>query len=912
VTPFRWSLSMRVPATLMAIAALILPTDGRAEESQFERDIKPLLMLRCGRCHGAESKKAGLQLTELAELLKGGESGSAISVEHPLESVLWERIHDGSMPPEDQPPLTEAEKERIRQWIEGSAASEARAISPKISHHEVLPFLYARCVVCHGRAKQEGGLDLRTVESIHRGGKSGPAVVPGQPERSLLVQRVHSQEMPPAKLLVRAGVRPVETSELKLLRDWITQGAREFPVSTSLTDADTDPLVSEEDRQFWSFRPPVKPDIPSHSREAMQAPIDALLALHPDQGDPSGNTAAGSQTASREPDRRTLIRRVAFDLTGLPPDWSDVERFEEDSSPDWYERMVDFYLASPHYGERWARHWLDLAGYADSEGKRSADPIRNHAWRYRDYVIQAFNSDKSYDRFLLEQLAGDELVDWQNQSEVTPEVTEALIATGFLRMAPDGTGSDVVNTVAERFEVVADEIETLGAGVMGLTLKCAQCHSHKYDPIPQRDYYRLVAVFQGAYDVYDWLKPTAVAGQTDDEAGMVRRYLPNVPTEERIAWQAASQKIDEQLAAAKAELKELEERKPADFAKQKAAIEKRIKDIEAKRPVEPLIRALWDRGQPSPTWLFRRGEFTNPGEPVAPGVLSVLTSGPYRFAAETRPGSSSTGRRLAFARWLTRPDHPLTARVFVNRIWFHHFGKGIVQSLGNFGRTGTPPTHPELLDWLAVSFVENGWSTKWLHRQILCSTAWKNSGLRRLDAETLYDSLLSVADVLDRRAFGSPDPVTVREDGLVTPQRTPGGWRRAVYVLQRRKEIATIFETFDLPQMNPNCLERPSSTVASQALFLMNNGMIRDLSLELAKRVEREAGPSPALQIERLYQIALSRWPDEEERQASLKTLEQLTEEWTKAAPANAAPKTSALSSLCHVLLNSAEFLFVD
>ncbi|MDP6448315.1 MAG: DUF1549 domain-containing protein, partial [Pirellulaceae bacterium] len=218
-------------------------------------------------------------------------------------------------------------------------------------------------------------------------------------------------------------------------------------------------------------------------------------------------------TLSPEAERLVLIRRVVFDLTGLPPEWKDIERFLADDSDEWYAKLIDFYLASPHYGERWGRHWLDQAGYADSEGKRSADPIRPHAWRFRDYVVRSLNDDKPYNRFLLEQLAGDELYDFENAEAISEEMADALVATGFLRMAPDGTGSDIVNSVAERFEVVADEIETLGSGVLGLTLKCAQCHSHKYDPIPQRDYYRLVAVFQGAYDVYDWMKPVSVPNQ---------------------------------------------------------------------------------------------------------------------------------------------------------------------------------------------------------------------------------------------------------------------------------------------------------------------------------------------------------------------------------------------------------------
>jgi hypothetical protein len=361
--------------------------------------------------------------------------------------------------------------------------------------------------------------------------------------------------------------------------------------------------------------------------------------------------------------KQTLIRRVCFDLTGLPPDWQDVQRFLSDESHDWYERMVDFYLESPHYGEHLGREWLDLAGYADSEGKRSADPIRNHAWRYRDYVIRALNADKPYDQFLREQIAGDELYDFENADAVTQDMMDALVATGFLRMAPDGTGSDIVDTVEERFEVVSDEIDVLGSSVLGLTLKCAQCHSHKYDPIPHRDYFRLVATFQGAYDVYDWLKPTSVPNQSKQK-NPTRRYMPYVTDDIRAQWESEKQIVEEQIAEVEAEfqqqldskrtvfvateLKKLPDEvrddvqamldKPADersveqielakkyekqftlseqdllkqdteLAKLKKKTDQDIKNLNAKLPTEPLIRALWDRGDPSPTWIFRRGE----------------------------------------------------------------------------------------------------------------------------------------------------------------------------------------------------------------------------------------------------------------------------------------------------------------
>ena len=955
------------------------------DELSFEKDVQPLLEAKCGKCHNAQARKGGLDLSTMAGLKRGGESGESVVNDSPAESLLWIMVDGGDMPPEDEPQLTGDEKNLIRSWLAAGAPSQ-HARSELVTQHDILPYLYARCVACHGARRREAKLDLRTVESILAGGKSGPAVVPGKPEESLLLERVLSKDMPPPRELIRAGVRPLESSEIELITEWIAQGAKEYEIAPDVQGDEPDPLVSDEDRTFWAFQSPRKPDVPTHEGESSaRCPIDAFLLRQL-----SKHGLAFSEEASK----RTLIRRVAFDLTGLPPQWNDVECFLADESGDWYETLVDFYLESPHYGEQWGRHWLDLCGYADSEGKRSADPIRPHAWRYRDYVIRSLNDDKPYNRFLLEQIAGDELYDFENADSVTSDMMDALIATGFLRMAPDGTGSDIVDTVEERFEVLADEIEVLGSAVLGLTLKCAQCHTHKYDPIPQRDYYRLVAVFRGAYDVYDWMKPTSVSGQSEQK-NAARRYLNRVTSDVRHEWEAAKRPIEQQIADVKKELRDQEtklrsrlvdarletlpeeirddlrsmlqtpaakrtavqeylagkfeqkltvtaddlKRDEPEFAKQKTQAQKQIKSLRSKLPPEPLIRALWDRGEPSPTWIFRRGEFTNPGDYVGPGVLSVLSDGQSPFVASPTP-SDSTGRRLAFAQWLVDPRHPLTARVIVNRVWYHHFGRGIVETLANFGKTGTTPTHPELLDWLAVSFVENGWCMKWLHRQIMHSAAYRQSSrlheevtesdtdnrwlsrmpLRRRDAESVRDSLLAVSGQLDRKRFGPPDPVNVRADGLVTSNRSDAGWRRTIYVQQRRKELPTILEAFDLPQMIPNCTERPNSTVASQALHLLNNGMIRQLSLAFAQRIESENLDDREQQIERVYEIALTRHPSPEEKQHAIATLEQLEAHWQSVQAKQsdesktvvASPRTKALANVCHVIMNSAEFLFVD
>ncbi|MBI3464412.1 MAG: DUF1553 domain-containing protein [Planctomycetes bacterium] len=669
-------------------------------------------------------------------------------------------------------------------------------------------------------------------------------------------------------------------------------------------------------------------------------------------------------------------------------------RFARDTDPLAYEKLIERLLASPHYGERWGRYWLDLAGYADSEGVQHADPIRPHAWRYRDYVIRAFNSDKPYNRFLLEQIAGDELADCEN-GPVTDESYDNLVATGFLRMAPDGTTANITNFVPDRLEIIADELNILSSAVMGLTLRCARCHDHKLEPILQQDYYRLAAVFKGAYDEHDWLKPN-----TEDARGPFgTRLLPHVTPAERQAWEQDEKQINDAIAPLKATLaaneqefakKHVEERlaklpqvlqddlrrmlaTPAEkrneiqkylaekfeallridaaelrkidpaFKKLGEESDQKIQAIDAKRKPVPMIQALWDRGEPSPTYVLLRGNYLTPGQRVEPGVPGVLTDAEHALVVEPPwPGAKKTGRRLAFARWLTQPDHPLTTRVMVNRIWKQHFDRGMVTSLDNFGESGQRPTHPELLDWLAAEFVRCGWSVKTVHRLIMTSSMYRQSSqvtteqqridpdnrllsrmpLRRLDAESIRDTLLAVAGRLDKAPFGPPDPVEARADGTVAAVGTAKGWRRSIYILQRRTQVPTLLEDFDLPAMNPNCIERPVSTVAPQALHLMNNAWIHDLAVAMADRVIAEAGSDVSRRIDRAYRIALSRPPTPEEIMLGATTLARLTERWTAHLMAEAAPPDSAsipqqaaaraLGNLCHALMNAAEFVNID
>ncbi len=1019
VTAVLWFSSNQMWATMLRPEEKGKASPVTASSAEhFETDVLPIFKANCVQCHGAETRIKEMNLSSFEGLMKGSESGPVVVPGKPEESRLYKMVHEGLMPPGGKTRLSEEQVAAIRAWINAGAVSssqeEVAASTQELTQHDIIPIMLLRCTACHGLRRQEAGLDLRTKASMLKGGQSGPAVISGKPEESLLIRRIRSGEMPPKKTMLTVSVKPITAAETDKVARWIAQGAPEGHVVPDVAGAEPDALVADKDRQFWAFQPPGQVQVPSvRNVDRVRNSIDGFILSKLEEK---------SLTLSPEADRLTLMRRAYFDLTGLPPEPGEVEQFLADRDSDAYENLVDRLLASPRYGERWGRYWLDLAGYADSEGgKLSADHPRPYAYRYRDYVIRSINADKPYDQFLLEQIAGDELVDYENAPVVTQEMMDNLIATGFLRMGPDSTSEREVNFAEDRLDVISDEIDVLSSGVMGLTIKCAKCHSHKYDPIPQRDYYRLAAIFKGAYDEHDWLMPLHGG---DGGKVMPRRYLPYITPgttpiqilEQEEEREAKNRDLERQIGVLKAALEqeaepfkkklldqklaefpptlredlqnalavppdkrnqvqkylaekfekilkvEPAELKYADAAYQKKAeeIEKQMKLLEVRKIPEPKIQALWDRGVPSPTYILRRGDSASFGRLVGPGVPSALTDGKTPFESSPPwPGAKKTGRRLAMARWLMRPDHPLTARVMVNRIWMHHFGVGIVKTPANFGSTGARPTHPELLDWLATEFVRQGWSLKTMHRLMMTSTVYRQSStvspilekldpenqllsrmpLKRMEAEALYDSLLLISGRLDETRYGVPQPVLVREDGLVTPIETENGWRRGIYVAQRRTEVPTVLENFDLPPMSPNCVERNVSTVAPQALNLLNNEMIQQLAGFFAERVKKEAGSDPQKQIERAYWIALSRPPSEEERRTCLEVLNQLGQSASVSAKfgadtrvaavaasnandsvsyrrpgpiQNQGPTLPPLKKLCHVLINSAAFLYID
>jgi hypothetical protein len=686
-----------------------------------------------------------------------------------------------------------------------------------------------------------------------------------------------------------------------------------------------------EDGDHWAFRPPVRPGPPAvRHPDRARTPLDRFLLAA---------LEARSLSLAPEADRATLVRRVSFDLTGLPPAPADVSAFLADSSPDAYERMVERYLASPHYGERWGKYWLDAAGYADSNGYFSADSDRPLAWKYRDYVIRSLNADKPYDRFVREQLAGDELAGYRPDGDVTPEMVELLTATHFLRNAPDGTGEsdgnpDEVRT--DRLSVLEGTVQITMNCLLGLTIQCARCHGHKFEPITHRDYYALQAIFFPAYNPARWAPPkdrvVAVADRAtraehqrrteviDREVKALREGLADAA--KRLKTQPDLQKLTDD---------ELAKRFPA-FAAERERVRKAIAEREKDRPppLEQLSVFVETDPSPPPHHILKRGQHNAPGAEVEPGVPAALCTPANVYRLAPRPaGRVSSGRRTAFAQWVTSPENPLFARVMVNRVWQHHFGVGLVSTTDNLGRSGAKPSHPELLDYLATEFVRGGWSLKALHRQILTSAAYRQSGaspgpgpeidpdnrllwrfpLRRLDAEALRDAMLAVSGELDRRAGGPYVPSRRTAEGSVeVAEDHPGARRRSVYLQQRRTQVVTLLQLFDAPSVVGSCVRRTTSTVPLQALALLNSEFARRRAQALARRLEREAGADPGHRLALAFFLAVGRQPTLEETAAARRFL--AAQGRVYAGQKDEAGR--AWADLCQMILASNAFLYVE
>jgi len=721
-------------------------------------------------------------------------------------------------------------------------------------------------------------------------------------------------------------------------------------------------------RNYWAFKLPVQSAVPETATR-FDNPIDRFLE--------KARRDRGLEAAPRA-SRLALMRRAYLDLIGLPPSPAETAAFLADDSPDAWPRLIDTLLASPHYGERWGRHWLDVARYADSSGFEQ-DYDRPNAWRYRDYVIRAFNQDKPYDQFLKEQLAGDEL---DTRSD------ETFIATGFLRAGPRVAFREKDNP-ERRYEYLDDLIATTGRGLLGLTVQCARCHNHKFDPIPQRDYYSLVATFFGYVETTHPLVPPAEAAayekkmrEIDARQAALKAQAKQIeaPYEQRIRQEAYRKFPEEvQQAIAKPERERTPGEQllaqqvieqinpgsraitaimaPADAARAKALADQ-IAALDKQRPAPiPVAEVVTDgdyryapngegdevigcpkcrimegppgeflhsgsgRYQAPPSYFLLRGDPNTKGSEMKPGFVAAATYGTPPTEIPPADGHTS-GRRRALAEWLASPQNPLTARVIVNRIWHHHFGRGIVATLDNFGKMGDAPTHPELLDWLAMEVMNRGWSIKQMHRLIMTSDAYRMASAfehaanrdkdpqdqylwrfraQRLDAEVVRDSILTASGGINLALGGPPvfpplpkELMTEANHGIWKTQPDgPDVWRRSVYVYRKRGLAFPMFQVFDLPEQNVTSAARYVSTEPTQALTRLNDAFVLRHAELFADRVKKEAGSDPAKQVDLAYRIALTRPPSQ-----------------TELAIALDATRTGSLSDFTHVLFNLNEFVY--
>ena len=833
--------------------------------------------------------------------------------------------------------------------------------------HEVRPIMERTCWNCHSDQIQSSGLDLSTREGALLGGLRGPAIVPGNAADSLLFRQVAGMEGPAMPL----GI-PLTEEEIEVFRTWINEGAEwdARPATTASGDGFTAfaTVVPDSARQYWAFKLPEKQPLPDIS--SFDHPIDRFLEQ---------KRAEVEVIAAQKADRATLLRRAYLDLTGLPPSVEETQEFLADSGPDAWEQLIEKLLDSPQYGERWGRHWLDVARYADSDGYEQ-DVDRTNAWRYRDYVIRSFNNDKPYDQFIIEQLAGDELDDTTH---------ETRIATGFLRAGPRVNFREKDNP-ERRWEYLDDVLETVGRGVLGMTIQCARCHAHKFDPILQKDYYSLTSAIFG-YVETDW---------------------PMLPDEQALAYLEKTQELDSRVAAVREQIREIEQpyltelkverirnefpqdildavltpeqertdgqqllaaqvltigvaRNRVDAAMseldktRREVLRKRIQDMEAELPEEPaMIEIVTDgdyrytpdragdnvlgcpecrikmdepgsflhqgseRYEVPPANFLLRGDPFSLGPEMEPAFLTVATYGNPPTEVPRANGRTS-GRRLALANWIASKDNPLTARVWVNRVWYHHFGRGVVASLDNFGMVGDRPTHPELLDWLAIEFMDNGWSTKDLHRLIMTSEAYQMASSfineqnsladlenhfmwryrpQRLEAEAVRDVILATSGGIDLKVGGKPIFPHIPQEILDTAVLFgrwdnqvdgPEVWRRSLYVYRRRTLSFPFFETFDLPDQNQTINTRNTSTVAPQALTLMNNPFVLSQAELFSDTIEEKVPYNVDQQVEMVYQTALTRPPTQEEAEVGRQLVE-----------------LGSLDDLTHVVFNLSEFLY--
>ena len=746
--------------------------------------------------------------------------------------------------------------------------------------------LEQRCSICHGANSAQSGLRLDSREATLKGGMRGPAMVPGKPADSLVVQairRTGEVSMPPGPKLPSA--------EIAIIENWIASGAF-WPKSA--TTAST----------WWAFQKPVRPAVPQIQNSWVKTPIDAFIAK---------KLVDEKLKPAPEADRRTLIRRAYLDLHGLPPTADQIDAFVKDPDPLAYEKLIDALLASPRYGEKWGRHWLDLARYGDTSGFEQ-DPYALYAWRYRDYVIDSFNSDKPYDRFIKEQIGGDELY---------PDVPAAMTGTGFYTVGPN---RDMLYKVEDinRSETLVDWVDTTGSVFLGLSVGCARCHDHKFDPISQRDYYAMQAIFQPAEKTRVFLQYDPARGyDLADVSRQVRLY----EISDQLSAILPANAGKKSSAGSKPDAV-----KPEDEAKLQALQQQLVQMFKNYKP-GPFAPGIHDIGRESPTRSWLPGHNGHKPEPVPPGFLSALGGGGI---PEPPYNATSTGNRKALANWIGTADNPLTARVMVNRIWQYHFGQGLMATPSDFGHRGGTPSHPELLEWLTTEFTSNGWSMKKLTKLIMTSSVYKQSSevskeatdhdagnvylshfnRRRLLPEEIRDTMLQSSGVLNLKMGGRPVVPEIAKEELYGLSGN-GMWiptadlsehtRRSIYMLVRRTFRPAMFETFDAPEGIQSCSRRTESNTAPQSLTLLNGQWTvqeaKRLSAKLASEDPAAAAEDGAL-IRKTWLAVYGHAPRTGDIASARTFLERQT--------AELGSRKAAAAELTRVLFNTNEFLYVD
>ncbi len=780
---------------------------------------------------------------------------------------------------------------------------------------KIRPVLIDKCQSCHTADTPKGpkgGLTVDTRNGLLLGGDTGAAVVPNDLKKSLLLKAVHGDglaQMPPKEKLSADAVADFEK--------WIKMGAPD-PRTGKPTAGKPKPIDIARGKEHWAFQP-VRPVPPPVNREATPSanPIDAYVAE---------KLAAQKLTPSPEADKRTLLRRAFFDLIGLPPTPDEIDQFVKDTSPDAFAKVVDRLLARPQFGEKWGRHWLDVARYAESTGKE-LNTLYPHAWRYRDYVIAAYNADKPVDQFFREQLAGDLL-----SHKDDAEKAEHLTATGYLAIGPKSVNER--NPRQFQMDLADEQIDAFTQGMLGLTVACARCHDHKFDPIPTRDYYALAGIFTSSETRFG----TAAGIQARQSAPLTE--LPAAAP----AGDPLSKAEIERLKTRLADLKKQREDAQAAAAKDRTQpplrllvvntqigiLDKQLANFDADGNPKRMAMTVQDRTFPRDVPVLARGELDKPGETAPRGVPQVLAAKPVSI----RRGESG---RKELAEWVASADNPLTARVYVNRVWQHLFGKGLVTSPDNFGTTGTPPSHPTLLDFLAADFTKAGWRTKKLIRQLVLSRTYRQASApvdanlaadpdntylwrmskRRLDAEAIRDSMLAISGQLDDKpANGSPlqkaeGPVQALARYGMTMTKPEDTAKRSVYIPIIRDQVPEVLELFDFPDPSLVSGSRDSTSVPAQALYLMNNPQAMKLAEKTGEALQKKY-LSDTERIDAAFKQAFGRAAKEAEVKAAQGFIEKFTTAETKGSRRKADVEKAAWAAFAQALFAAAEFRYLD